>query len=410
MSHSNEASAPETADWVYLDHNATSPLDRRVADAMAEWLRDGGNPSSLHGRGRRAREVLEQGRARVASFLGAEHPSEIVFGASGTEMNNTILRTHGPAGSHFVISTLEHPSIRVCAQTLSHAGVETTEVACGSDGRVAPENVVERLRPETRLVALMLANNEVGTIQDVAAVAAACRERGVAVLCDAVQAAGKIPFDVASLGADYVVIAGHKTNGPLGAAAAWVRPGAPFEALLEGGGQERRRRASTENVPACAGLGLACALVGDELEARSARMLELRNRFEHGLQNVRGAHVNCASSPRLPNTTNVGFEGVDAQQLLIRLDLEGFAVSTGSACASGSVEPSPTLLQLGLDAQQASSCLRVSNGLGNDSAQIDRFLEVLERAVGELRGARGYVRRTRGAVTQPADSAMEHGR
>ena len=372
------------------------------------WLRDGGNPSSLHRVGRRAREVVEHGRAQVARFLGAEHPSEVVFGSSGTELNNTILRTHARPGSavdaHFVVSSLEHPSVRVCAQHLGDHGVETTELPCGADGRVLPEHVEGAIRAETRLVALMLANNEVGTVQDVAAVAEICRRRGVPLLCDAVQAAGKIGFDVASLGADYVVIAGHKMNGPLGAAAAWIRPGVAFEALLEGGGQERRRRASTENVAACGGLGLACALVDEELEVRSQRMLDLRERFEDGLKNIPGAWVNCEQSQRLPNTTNVGFEGVDAQQLLIRLDLQGFAVSTGSACASGSVEPSPTLLQVGLDGRRALSCLRVSNGLGNEVAQIDRFLGALEDAVAHLRGSRGYVRRTRS--DSEADSAV----
>ena len=352
---------------VYLDHNATSPLDERVADAMSVWWRQGGNPSSLHAVGRTAREVLENAREQVADFLGADHSSEVVFGASGTELNNAVLETAArTAGAlerdpaHVIAASFEHPSVIAACERLERRGIEVTQVPPNAEGVVTVDAIEAALRPSTRLVALMLANNELGTIQPVGEVARLCRGRGVSTLCDAVQAAGKVPVNVEALGVDYLVIAAHKFSGPIGAAAVWVRPGADFEPLLVGGSQERRRRASTENVPANAGLGLACVLAQEEAAARLSHLEALRDQFETGVTALHGVAIHCASSERLPNTSNVRFEGISAQDLLIRLDLEGFCVSTGSACASGSVEPSPTLLALGLDPVEALSALRVS--------------------------------------------------
>lgn len=374
---------------VYLDHNATTPLDPRVREAMLPWLGERhGNPSSIHRFGQAARNAVEEARDKVAALLGGR-PPEIVFTASGTEANNAVMfdvaRRAGLRG-HLVISAFEHPSIREAAARLEKDGLEVTRVSPGTDGVVPAEAVVAALRPDTLLVCLMLANNELGTIQPVAEVAAAARERGVPVLCDAVQAVGKIRVDSHELGVDYLVLGAHKLHGPLGAAALWVRKGVEISGYLVGGGQERRRRAGTENVPALVGLGEAAAVIMAEGADRTARLAALRDRFEAGLRRaVPDAIVHCTGSPRLPNTSHVAIPGVEGEALLIRLDLAGFAVSTGSACSSGTVEPSKTLLAIGLSRDEALSSLRVSFGITNTLGEVDLFLDVLAREVAELR-------------------------
>lgn len=375
---------------VYLDHNATTPLHPKAREAMLPWLGGGswGNPSSVHRFGQAAREAVETARGQVAALLNAR-PLEVVFTASGTEANNAVIfhvaRKAGRRG-HLVISAIEHPSVREAAARLAEEGMEVTRVSPRGDGVVSAEEVVRALRPDTRLVALMLANNELGTLQPVAEVAAACRERGVPVLCDAVQAVGKIPVDAPALGADYLVLGAHKFYGPLGAAALWTRQ--EISGHLVGGSQERRRRAGTENVPALVGLGAAAAVAREEMADRAAHLAALRDRFEAALRaQVPGAILHCQRSPRLPNTSHVAFEGVEGESLLIRLDLAGFAVSTGSACSSGSVEPSKTLLAAGISREEALSSLRVSFGIGNTLEQVDAFLGALAREVAELRRA-----------------------
>ncbi|MFL6263617.1 MAG: cysteine desulfurase family protein [Thermoanaerobaculia bacterium] len=380
---------------IYLDHNATTPLHPRAREAMLPWLGGGshGNPSSVHRFGQAAREAVEGAREQVAALLGAR-PLEVVFTASGTEANNAVLfhiaRKAGRRG-HLVISAIEHPSVREAAARLAEEGLEVTRVSPRGDGVVPAEEVVRALRPDTRLVALMLANNELGTLQPVTAVADACREREIPVLCDAVQAVGKIPVDAPALGADYLVLGAHKFYGPLGAAALWTRQ--EISGHLVGGSQERRRRAGTENVPAIVGLGAAAAAAREEMPQRGAHLAALRDRFEAALRaQVPGAIVHCQESPRLPNTSHVAFadvEGafIEGESLLIRLDLAGFAVSTGSACSSGSVEPSKTLLAAGISRQEALSSLRVSFGIGNTVEEVDTFLDALAREVAELRRA-----------------------
>jgi cysteine desulfurase len=374
---------------VYLDHNATTPLHPKAREAMLAWLGERhGNPSSIHAFGQAARNAVEEARERVAALIGGR-PPEVVFTASGTEGNNAVVfgefRKFGPTG-HLIISAIEHPSVREAAARLESEGVAITRVSPGPDGVVPASALLDALRPDTRLVCLMLANNELGTLQPVAEVAAACRERGIPVLCDAVQAVGKIPVDVSSLGVDWLVLGAHKFHGPLGAAAVWVRKGRELEGLLVGGSQERRRRASTENVPAIAGFGAAAEAARIELPERHAHLAGLRDRFEALLPDrVPDAIVHCAGSPRLPNTSHVAFPGVEGESLLIRLDLAGFAVSTGSACSSGTVEPSRTLLAMGLSRDEALSSLRVSFGITNRPEEVDSFLDVLAREVAELR-------------------------
>jgi len=375
---------------VYLDHNATTPLHPRAREAMLPWLGGGshGNPSSVHRFGQAAREAVEGAREQVAALLNAR-PLEVIFTASGTEANNAVIfhvaRQAGRRG-HLVISAIEHPSVREAAARLAEEGMEVTRVSPGGDGVVPADEIVRALRPDTRLAALMLANNELGTLQPVTAVAGACHERGIPVLCDAVQAVGKIPVDAPALGADYLVLGAHKLYGPLGAAALWTRQ--EISGHLVGGSQERRRRAGTDNVPAIVGLGAAATAAREELPQRTAHLAALRDRFEAALPDrIPGAIVHCQGSPRLPNTSHVAFEGVEGESLLIRLDLAGFAVSTGSACSSGSVEPSKTLLAAGISREEALSSLRVSFGIGNTMADVDAFLAALAREVAELRRA-----------------------
>jgi cysteine desulfurase len=371
----------------YLDHNATTPLDPRVREAMLPWLGERhGNPSSIHRYGQAARNAVEEARELVAALLGGR-PPEVVFTASGSEANNTVLASLAGSGDpgHLVISAFEHPSVRQAAARAARSGMEVTAVPPAQDGVVPAAAMIAALRPDTRLVCLMLAQNEIGTLQPAAEVAAACRERGIPMLCDAVQAVGKLPVDAAALGADFVVLGAHKFGGPLGAAALWIRGGVEIEALLVGGSQERRRRASTENVPAIVGLGAAAALARAEVGGRAARLAALRDRFEAGLGAIEGVRVHCRSSPRLPNTSHLALDGVEGEALLIRLDLAGFAVSTGSACSSGAVEPSPALLAMGMPAAEALSSIRVSFGAGHQEADVDGFLAALAHEAAELR-------------------------
>ena len=375
---------------VYFDNNATTPLHPRVREAMLPWMGERyGNPSSLHGFGQAARNAVEEAREKVAALLSVR-PPEVVFTASGTEANNAVLfhraRQAGAGRGHLVISAFEHPSIREAAARLEKEGVEVTQVSPAGDGVVPAAEVVRALRQDTLLVALMLANNELGTLQPVATVAAACRERGVPVLCDAVQAVGKIPVDAPALGVDYLVLGAHKFYGPLGAAALWVRKGVELTGYLVGGSQERRRRAGTENVPAIVGLGETAAVAREEMPERGAHLAALRDRFETGLaRRMPDAIFHCHAAPRLPNTSHLAFPGAEGESLLIRLDLAGFAVSTSSACASGAVEPSKALLAIGLSPDEALSSLRISFGLFNTAEEVDAFLNVLEREVGALR-------------------------
>ena len=379
---------------VYLDHNATTPLDPRVREAMLPWLGLGrgpgeaaGNPSSIHRAGRAARKAVDWARERVAELIGSR-PGEIVFTASGTEANNAVLAAlaGGASSGRLVTSSMEHPSIRNMAGRLEGGGLEVVRVPPGPDGVVPVEAFLEAVTPETRLACLMLANNEIGTLQPVARVARACRGRGVPFLTDAVQAVAKVPVDAEELGADYLVLGGHKVHGPLGAAALRVRPGAAFEPYLLGGGQESGLRAGTENVPAIVGLGEAARLAAAELPRRMRTMAALRDRVETAVTDrIPDARVHCAGSPRLPQTSHLAFPGVEGEALLLRLDKAGFAVSTGSACSSGRPEPSPTLLALGLTPEEALSSIRVSRGMTTTEEEIDAFVDALEKEVATLR-------------------------
>lgn len=376
----------------YFDNNATTPLDPRVRDAMLPWLGERfGNASSAHAVGQRAQAAVEVAREQVAALLGAASPLEVVFTSSGTEANNAVVyaalaRSEG--AGRFVLSGLEHPSVPAALATPWAARARSVVIDPDGDGVVPAGRFGAELRPGDALAALMLASNELGTVQPVAEVAALSRERGVPLLCDAVQAAGKMPLSVQNLGADYVSVGAHKLHGPLGAAALWIRPDAPFEPLLVGGAQERRRRASTANVAALVGFGAACRLAREELESRRQHLIALRERFEQGvLRQIPGARIHGARVARLPSTSSVAFPGLVQQELMIRLDLEGYQVSIGSACASGQVEPSPVLSRMGLDHEVALGTIRVSFGRFNRSEEVDALLVCLTSAVASLRRA-----------------------
>ncbi len=378
---------------VYFDHNATTPLDPRVRDAMLPWLGgQHGNPSSAHAAGRRARRAVEEAREQVAALLGGR-PEEVVFTSSGSEANNTVIFAAGrrcgpPGGGHLVTSVLEHPSVRVAAAQMAREGMEVTELSPGPDGRVAVADVRDALRDDTRLVCVMLANNELGTIQPVAEVATACRQRNIPVLCDAVQGISKIEVDAGELGVDYLTLGGHKFHAPSGVAALWVRTGAELEPLLVGAPQESSRRAGTENVPAIVGLGAAAALAAGEVAARYAHLSALREQFENGLAAIPEAVVHCQGSQRLPHTSHVAFLGVSGHELMQRLDAAGFAVSTGSACTAGRPQPSPAVVAMGVPESEALASLRISFGMTNAAGEVEAFLSALAAEVEGLRGGR----------------------
>ncbi len=373
---------------VYLDHNATTPLDRRVFEAMEPWLTSRhGNASSIHGFGQEARAAVEAARAAVARLLGGV-PAQCVFTASGTEALNAVVASVAESAGgrgRLVVSSLEHPAVQAAAERASASGLELVRVAPNRAGVVEPEAVERALGDGAVLVCLMLANNEIGTLQPVEEVARLCRARSVPILCDAVQAVGKHQVNAEDLEVDYLVLGAHKLQGPLGAAALWVRGGAAFEPLLVGGSQERRRRAGTENVAAIVGLGRAIELVEAELDERIAKLARLRDRFEAALTGLEDVVVHGSAAPRLPNTSNVAFPGAPASSLVIRLDLAGFAVSGGSACSSGKAKPSSALMSMGVSEAEALASVRVSFGPSNTLDETDRFAAAVLREVRELR-------------------------
>jgi cysteine desulfurase len=348
-----------------------------------------GNPSSLHALGRKARVAVDEARDAVAALIGAE-PEGIVFVSSGSEANNLALRGLAQAslkeGGHILVSAVEHSSVRETCKALEAWGFRIGLVPVDETGMVDPEAVAEAIEPDTRLVVLMHANNEVGTIQPVEAVTALAHERGIPVLVDAVQTVGKVPLDVSAAGCDMVTLSSHKIYGPKGAGALYVRRGLKLEPLITGGAQERRRRAGTENVPGIVGFGVACRLAAQRREEDEKRMRLLRDRLWKGIvERIPGVKLNGHPVSRIPNTLNVSFEGLEGESVVINLDLKGVAASTGSACASGVVEPSPTLLAMGLGEARARSSVRFSLGRQTTEEDIDYVLEVLPPIVERLR-------------------------
>ncbi|PZN08007.1 MAG: cysteine desulfurase NifS [Bacillota bacterium] len=387
---------------VYLDYAATSPVRPEVRELMAEVMADAwGNPSSLHYAGRAARAVVDRARSQVAALLGCR-PRDIIFTGSGSEADNLALKgvawAYRDRGRHIVTTAVEHQAVlRACA-ALERDGFEVTYVPVDASGRVDPDDVARALRPDTILVSVMLVNNEVGTVQPVAEIARYARERGVLVHTDAVQAAGVLPIDVDELGVDLLSLSAHKMGGPKGVGALFVRPGTQLLPLVDGGGQERRLRAGTENTPAIAGFGLAAELAAAERAGRAARLRRLRDRLESGiLDRVLGARVHGAGVQRAPHITNVLLPGITADTLLIQLDLAGVAASSGSACSAGSPEPSHVLQAMGLSEEEAFASVRFSMGAETTEEDIDHVVELLPGAVERARRARAAGLRPAGA-------------
>jgi cysteine desulfurase len=372
---------------IYLDHNATTPpAAAALAEAVACQTEAFGNPSSLHWAGQEARLRLDRARQQVAALLGAR-PEEILFTSGATEADNLVLQglAAGHPGGHIVTTAIEHPGVLAPCRQLEARGFRVTRVLPGADGVVAPAAVAAALAADTFLVSVMLANNDTGVLQPVREIAALARARGIAFHSDATQAVGKLPVDVRELGADYLTLSAHKLRGPKGVGALFCRDGQAPAAQILGGGQESGHRAGTENLPAIAGFGRACVLARESLVAEGLRLGALRHRLETGLRTrFPGVRLNGHPEQRLPNTLNVGFPGVSALPLVLNLDLLGIAISAGSACSSGSAEPSHVLLAMGQSPEEARGGVRFSLGAETTAAEIDATLAALTQILPRL--------------------------
>jgi cysteine desulfurase len=369
---------------IYLDYNATTPVAPEVLEAMLPLLREGyGNPSSLHWFGQRARAATEEARARVAELVGAE-TSEIVFTASGSEADNMALRGVAARAREprhrILVSAVEHHAVVRTAAAMREEGQPVELLGVDGEGRVTVDELGEKLDERTALVSVMLANNETGVLQPVRDVARLAREQGALVHCDAVQAAARIPVDVRDLDVDLLTLSAHKIYGPQGVGGLYVRRGTALAPLVRGGSQERNRRAGTVNVAGVVGFGAAAVLARERLEADAARLRQLRDRLEAQLLALPGAARN-GGEPRVPNTTSLSFDGGDAESLVMTLDLEGVAVSTGAACAAGGVEPSHVLKAMGLPPERVESSVRLSLGRPTTEQEVDRAAEIIRTCV-----------------------------
>jgi cysteine desulfurase len=374
---------------IYLDNSATTRVDETVLEAMIPCFRENfGNASSVHLYGQEARGIVEDSRRSVAELLGAE-AKEIIFTSGGTESDNSALwgvfRSGYRDGNHIVTTKIEHPAILATCKALESAGAEITYVPVDSSGCVDPGAVASAIRESTLLISVMHANNETGIIQPIREISEIAKQHGILVHTDAVQSAGKIPVNVRDLDVDLLSMSGHKIHGPKGVGVLYLRKGTRFAPFMTGGSHERKRRAGTENVPGIAGLGAAARLAAARLPEMQTRVSAMRDRLENqAMTRIKGLRVN-GSAPRLPNITNISFEGLEGEAAVIALDLEGIAISTGSACSSGSLEPSHVLIAMGLRPEIVQGSLRFSLSHYNTDEEIDRALQVLEAVVQRLR-------------------------
>ena len=375
---------------IYLDYNSTTPVDRAVLDAMLPYFADNfGNASSIHSSGQRGRSAVDAARDSVAALIAAK-TAEIVFTSGGTEADNLALFGSVAASNHsrkhIITTAIEHLAVLNAAQALEKQGIDVTYVPVGASGIVDPQDIRRALRPETILISVMHANNELGTIQPIEEIGRIAAEADVYFHCDAVQSAGKLPLDVNRLGVDLLSISAHKIYGPKGVGALYVRAGTPLEPQFHGGHHERDRRPGTENVPGIVGFGKAAELASMRLTTDSARIESLRDRLEEMLvSSLASVRVNGDRSRRVPNTTNLAFTAAGGEALVIALDLRGVACSTGAACSSGAVEPSHVLLAIGLSPDEARSSLRFSLGRTTTAAEIDRAADIIPPTVERLR-------------------------
>jgi len=376
---------------IYLDHNATTPLLPAALDRMLVVLREEfGNPSSVHHFGQRAKAAIDEARTDVANLIRAE-PSEVLFTSGGTEADNIAIRGAAEAlettgKRHLIATAIEHEAVLNTLKALAKRGWRTTLLPVDRSGIVSPAAVGDALTGDTALVSVMHANNEIGTIQPIAELARIVHQGGALFHTDAVQSAGKIPVSVKGLGIDMLSMSAHKFYGPKGVGALWIRRGLRVLPLLTGGRQERSRRAGTENVAGIAGMGVAARAAASKMAEEGQRLAALRDRLEAGvLRTVSGTAVNGSIEARVPNTTNISFDRIEAESLLIALDLEGIAVSTGSACSSGTLEPSHVLKAMGFNAHRTQNSIRFSLGAANTEAEIDHVIGVLPGIVEKLR-------------------------
>jgi cysteine desulfurase len=374
---------------IYLDYNSTTPVDPRVLAAMLPYLAENfGNANSIHSSGQRARAAVDAARQAVAELLGAK-AAEIVFTCGGTEADNLaifgIVNPCDQPRKHVVTTAIEHHAVLNTAQALEKQGVDVTYVPVSREGIVDPEDLREAIRPETVLLSVMLANNEIGTIQPIEEIGRIAAEEDVYFHCDAVQAAGKMAIDVRKLGVDLLSISGHKLYAPKGVGALFVKAGTELGPMFFGGHHERDRRPGTENVPGIVGLGKAAQLAMENLDADAARLAARRDRFENALLTLPGVRVNGSVRGRAPNTSNLSFEAAGGEALVIALDLQGVMCSSGAACSSGAVEPSHVLTAIGLTPDQARSSLRFSLGRPTTEQEIDEAIRIIPPVVERLR-------------------------
>ncbi|MFZ0283816.1 MAG: cysteine desulfurase family protein [Terriglobales bacterium] len=372
---------------IYLDNNATTPILPEVFDAMRPYFAEHfGNASSIHHHGQETRAAVERARESVAALLGCR-ASEVVFTSGGTEGDNLAIFGMVREGDHVISSTIEHHAVLNSSKRLQESGCEVTYVPVDARGLMDPDDVRRSLRSNTKLISIMMANNETGVLQPVDEIGRIAREADVYFHTDGVQAAGKVPIDVQSIGCDLLSISGHKMHAPQGVGALYVRKGTILQPMLYGGSHERQRRAGTENVPGIIALGKAAEIAKEALErGELTQMAVLRDRLQEKiLAEVEATGINGAGAPRVPNTTNIHFDYIEGEALVIGLDLKGLAVSTGAACSSGAIEPSHVLTAMGLPAEQARASLRFSLGKQNTPEDVEFALSLIPPTVARLR-------------------------
>jgi cysteine desulfurase len=372
---------------VYLDNNATTPVLPEVFEAMKPfYLERFGNASSIHHYGQHARAAVEKARAAVAALMHCR-PAEVVFTSGGTEGDNAGIFGLVSKGDHVITSTIEHSAVLNTCKRLEQMGCDVTFVGVNGRGEIDPDDIRKALRPNTRLISVMMANNETGVLQPVEEIGKVAREADVFFHTDAVQAAGKVPIDVEKIGCDVLSISGHKIHAPQGTGAMYIRKGTLIQPLIYGGSHERQRRAGTENLPGIVGLGKAAELATEWLSGNGpAEMTAMRDHLQQSvLSTVEAAGVNGEDAARVPNTTNLWFDYIEGEALVIALDLRGLAVSSGAACSSGAIEPSHVLLAMGMPHERARASVRISLGKQTTQEDVDFALTVIPETVGRLR-------------------------
>ncbi len=380
---------------VYFDHNATTPLHPEVKQVISETLDLFGNPSSLHEFGRASRRMIEEAREKIAGFINAD-PEEVIFVGSGSEANNTVLSIFtcsssrcscgAPHRKNIITTTIEHPCIIETSKCLAERGTQVKFVGVDPFGKVDRQHLEESLNSDAGLVSVMMANNEIGTLQDIKDIAASVHAQGALFHTDAVQAVGKIPVDVRDLDVDFLTLSGHKIYGPKGIGTLYVRRGVPFCPMIRGGHQEKGRRAGTENTLGILGLAKAIEMRQKEMDAETKRLKEWKDYLTDTFkQRIPDSHINGHPQDSLPNTLNISFSGAEGEAILLYLDLAGIAVSTGSTCASGFLDPSHVLLATGLSPEQAHGSIRISMGRGTTRADVEYLAEQLPQVIARVR-------------------------